>query len=214
MIARAAIAMVAVLAGAVAIPLGCSTANPRTSGAVSTDAADADAGGPSVDYPTLNALYEGNIGMYRTCGPNNAVCHNSHEFPNFATVGSIVEDIGLPCNQDRTIPTQVHDLCERAGDRLVIGSTQIEIAWLEDADPSHAQDPLAARIWRVILHDVAPALGGQTVSIVRPPGVVLHALTGIGVVASNDTSHGGKAVVLTLPAPGSGGVDVGAAVAG
>jgi hypothetical protein len=212
MIRRVVVAMAVVACNLVVVSVGCGVAKPSPEPATSTPE-EAGADDPSVLYPNLNALYQGNIGMYRTCGPNNAVCHNSREFPNFATLGSLVEDIGLPCNQDRTTPTEMHDLCERPGDELLIGSTPIEIAWFENADPAHPHDDLGARQWRVVLHDTPPPVDAQRVAIVRRSATELQALTDDGVTASNDTAHGGKAVMLQLPTSSAGGIDVGATVA-
>src|SRR6185503_7420416 len=52
-------------------------------------------------YPDLAAIYGGDHGIYRGCGPNGGVCHNGNEFPNLASLGSIVANINLPCNQKR-----------------------------------------------------------------------------------------------------------------
>lgn len=209
MIAHVLAGAATALACAAVVSMGCSSASPGIS---SQDAGAPDANDPSVAYPTLDALYKGDIGMYRTCGPNNSVCHNSRQFPNLATVGSIVEDIGLPCNQDSPTPTAMNDLCERSGDQLVIGSTAIEIAYFANVDPKSAQNDLAARIWRVVLHDPPPPVRGQTLVIRRSPDLELHALTEFGVTASDDAS--GHAVILQLPAAGGAGVDIGATVAG
>jgi hypothetical protein len=205
-----AMAVASIVVGAVAVSAGCYAGKPAPPAAMPEDAGTDD---PGLLYPTLNALYEGNAGIYRSCGPNNAVCHNSREFPNFATLGSIVEDVGLPCNQKRTTPTELHDLCERPGDVLAIGGAELEIAWFENADPAHPGDDLSARTWRVVLHDAPPAPGGQRLRIVRPPALELHPLTDIGVVATSDSAGGGKALILELPPPGTNGIDDGATVA-
>src|SRR5688572_2453607 len=100
--------------------IGCASEPEETTTVVSTAAAaDADAHAQREytkrvpkSYANLESLYTGDFGIYRGCGPNNGVCHNSREFPNLATIGSLVEAIGLPCNQKRDDPAQIHDLCE------------------------------------------------------------------------------------------------------
>src|SRR5579859_4594132 len=103
-------------------------------------------------YPTLEALYGGEQGVYRGCGPNNGVCHNAKEFPNLATVGAMVENIGAACNEKRDTPKTMDDLCERAGDSLHVGSTAIEIAHV-DPDATQALE------FHMTLRSTPPALG-------------------------------------------------------
>jgi hypothetical protein len=79
-------------------------------------------------YPDLASLYGGDTGIYRTCAANQGVCHNDKEHPNLATLGAVVQTIGAPCNLTKTRPHDVHDLCERPGDKLAIGGEEIEIA--------------------------------------------------------------------------------------
>src|SRR5262245_34298006 len=109
-------------------------------------------------YPDLFHLYAGDQGVYRGCGPSGGVCHNSNEFPNLASLGSIVDNIGRDCNQKRTDPTTLHDLCERPGDRLVAGASASGSAWVEVADP-------AARTWRIATRD--PVTLGAELTVVR-----------------------------------------------
>lgn len=111
---------------------------------VTIDDADAEA---RALYPTLHELYDGEQGLYRGCGPNGGVCHNGNEYPNLSSIGSIVENIGDGCNKKRDKATEIHDLCERAGDRVVIAGEPIEIAYLEP----YQDLPLVG--WRLVLRD-------------------------------------------------------------
>src|SRR5262245_26103654 len=78
---------------------GCSNqSEPSVESAVSAEEHAYDLRVPK-SYPDIESLYTSDFGIYRGCGPNNAVCHNSREFPNLATMGSLLESIGLPCNQ-------------------------------------------------------------------------------------------------------------------
>lgn len=82
-------------------------------------------------YPDLAALYQADHGLYRGCGPNGGVCHNGNEFPNLASLGSIVANIGVRCNQKRGAAVELDDLCEQPGDRVELGGEKIELAYLE-----------------------------------------------------------------------------------
>ena len=93
----------------------------------------------------------GGASLIVMCGPDG------NEFPNLASLGSVVDNIGRDCNEKRQDPTTVHDLCERKGDHFASGAASSEIAWIELADP-------VARNWRVHLRDT----GADTL------GAVLH----------------------------------------
>jgi hypothetical protein len=165
-------------------------------------------------YPAVDALYTGDRGIYRGCGPNNGVCHNSREFPNLATVGSLVENIGLDCNQKRDDPTQLDDLCERRGDLLRAGdSVGIEIAWLG----SVASDPSTPRQWTMKLKDPVPENASSlSWSIVRatrtdgqPNDIVILSFGDAGVTLRADPSdaEGRTAIVAAPPLPPATGGD-------
>ena len=146
-------------------------------------------------YPDLAALYGGDQGIYRGCGPTGGVCHNSREFPNLATVGSIVDNIGQEYNRARDRADTVHDLCERTGDRLQIGGEAIEIAWLE---PDAAADPVSPRTWRVALRE--PAAGpprGDELAFVRDDLPLYY--FGYGMVDAVVDAEDPRMVELTLP---------------
>ena len=141
--------------------------------------------------------------MYRSCGPNNNVCHNAHEFPNMNNLGSMAENIGKPCNEKRGDPSTVHDLCERVGDRLGLGGVQDEIGGFEPADAPAASPP---RTWKVHLRDpVAMVPDGAGLEITRSldgaGDVTLYALTDYGATATLDPGGAdGRTLVLALPA--------------
>ncbi len=151
-------------------------------------------------YPTLDAIYRGDIGIYRGCGPNNSVCHNGKEFPNLATLGSIVQNIDVPCNQKKTKPLEMHDLCERSGDLLRVGGKDGEIAYFVNEDPAAE----ASLKWTIVLRE---AVAGDALSdrlgIVRPKtgpmgtDVELLSLTDFGVALALDTDP--KKVHVTIP---------------
>lgn len=111
-------------------------------------------------YPDLAALYGGDRGIYRGCAPSGGVCHNSQEFPDLHTVGSIVDNIGRPCNARRERPETIHDLCEPVADKLRLGGDAIDIAWLE---PDATADPVSPRAWTVHLREPATSTAGLAV---------------------------------------------------
>src|SRR5258705_6679628 len=121
---------------------------------------DADARAESPDLP---ALYGGDRGIYRGCAPSGGVCHNSKEFPDLHTVGSIVDNIGRPCNARRDRPETMHDMCEPLADKLRLGADAIDLAWIE---PDPAADPVSPRAWTI--HPREPA---TPASAAGPAGV-------------------------------------------
>jgi hypothetical protein len=141
-------------------------------------------------YPDLYAIYAHDQGIYRGCGPTGGVCHNSNEFPNFDSLGSIVDTIGRDCNLKRQDATTLHDLCEREGDRLVTASASAEIAWIETID-------LGTRKWRIHLREPI-ALGGGLV--IERDGRELYALADFAASAVADPGDA-NAVVVTVPVP-------------
>lgn len=114
-------------------------------------------------YPDLAAIYAGDFGIYRSCGPNSGVCHNSKQYPNLRSLEAVLDTVGAPCNQLRENPLEVHDWCELPGDRLRIGGFETEIGFFLPV-----QEDL--RQWFVFLRDPLPRLERQEVAIVRPLG--------------------------------------------
>jgi hypothetical protein len=117
-------------------------------------------------FPDLDALYGGDAGIYRGCGPNGGVCHNSNEFPNLDSIGSILENIDVPCNQKRDAAEDFHDMCERPGDRITISGQKIEIAALVP-HPDFPHDP--PLIWNMTLRERPTTImpTGEPLSVVR-----------------------------------------------
>lgn len=145
-------------------------------------------------FPDLFALYAGDPGIYRGCGPSGGVCHNGNEFPNLASLGSIVDNVDRDCNVKRTDPMAIHDLCERVGDRLASGDREAEIAWIELA---------TMRTWRVHLREplVIEAQGEPNGEIeLRRDGQTMHSLVDFGATASIDPADP-TSVLLAIPAP-------------
>jgi hypothetical protein len=144
----------------------------------------------AVLYPTIERLYDGAEGIYRGCGPNNAVCHNSREYPQLATLGSVLFHINAPCNQRRDNPREMHNLCERRGDAVKLDDADpVEIAWIDQGDHE--------RQWLLVLRAPLPIGEDARVSIVRPgpPARVLFDLSGIAKSRANDS----RRIVIDLP---------------
>ena len=151
-------------------------------------------------YPSFTELYGEAQGMYRGCSPNGGVCHNGKEFPNFASIGAILDNIDQACNQGRNVPEELHDLCERPGDLVRIAGDVAELAYFE---PMPAEGtPLE---WRVHLSVPVPdpSATGDAVEVVRWAGadeVVLWPLDDFGVVSALDPEDPtGKTLRMYLP---------------
>ena len=142
-------------------------------------------------YPTLEALYAGDQGIYRGCGPNGGVCHNSNELPDLHTVGSVLENLDRPCNQKRTAAAAVDDLCEPPGDKLAVAGHTIELAWVVADDEA----PLPRR-WRVGLRDAPGAVDPDEPLTVLRNGLPLWHLDRYATVARDPDA----AKVLVLEA--------------
>lgn len=165
--------------------------------AVDHDAIDTEA---RDKFPDLAALYAGDEGLYRGCGPNGGVCHNGNEFPNLDSLGSIVANIDVPCNQKRESAHEIDDMCERRGDRVEFGAQKIEIAYLEP----YQDMPLVG--WRLVLREKPAVMlpQGELMQVWRAvPGaddvafVPLSAAT-IGYIVDPDDASG-KSILLAMP---------------
>jgi hypothetical protein len=91
-------------------------------------------------YPDLAALYGGAHGIYRSCAPNEGVCHNNQEYPDLATLGGVLQTVGARCNRARAMTQDVHDLCESSGDFVVAGDRRAQIASLTFPSASETPD--------------------------------------------------------------------------
>jgi hypothetical protein len=90
-------------------------------------------------YPDLEALYGGAHGIYRSCAPNEGVCHNNQEYPDLATLGSVVATVGARCNRGRASARELHDLCEETGDILESGKRRARLASISYALEEEAE---------------------------------------------------------------------------
>jgi hypothetical protein len=135
-----------VLIGCLALAAACGARPPNDPRAANAGISSAPASAPAnvaaarALYPDLAALYGGPQGIYRSCAQNQGVCHNDKEHPNLATLGAVVQNIGVGCNLSKLRPHDMHDLCERQGDRLVIGDEKIEIASIGSSAPKKKKD--------------------------------------------------------------------------
>lgn len=157
-------------------------------------------------YPDLAALYAGDQGIYRGCGPNSGVCHNGNELPDLHTVGSVLDNLDRPCNQKRTFAEAVDDLCEPPGDRLAIAGRTIELAWAvpDDAAASGDSSPGAAvvRRWRLGLRDALDAVDpADPLTILRDGRELWH--LGRYATATLDPDDARVLLLEALPAGGS-----------
>jgi hypothetical protein len=114
-------------------------------------------------YPDLEALFAQDFGIFRTCGPNGGVCHNSRQYPDLHSTESVASHVGRPCNELRDRPEELHDWCERQGDFLRIGEAASEIGWLEPLDDF-------GRVWRIHLRGAPPLDSLEEVQIARRIG--------------------------------------------
>ncbi len=112
--------MCAPLALALFLFVGCDGSDPEAMTPVAPT-------GIAAAYPNLDALFDGDQGMYAGCGPNDGVCHNANRFPNLSSVGAVTEVIGVGCNHLRETRGEVHDWCEVGGDFLRVDDTSLEL---------------------------------------------------------------------------------------
>ncbi|MEI8258398.1 MAG: hypothetical protein WCJ30_22205, partial [Deltaproteobacteria bacterium] len=116
-------------------------------------------------YPSLSEIYAGAQGVYRGCGPNGNVCHNSRQYPNMNTLGALALNVNMPCNQLQDDPTRIDDWCERQGDTVRIGTERRLLAYLQLV--SERTDTMGSR-WAIVVQGDLPALTGMDrLSIVR-----------------------------------------------
>lgn len=85
-------------------------------------------------FPTLMDFHQKVI--WRTCTPNDGVCHNRKEYPDLHTPGNFLAAFEAPCNVQVADHRSGFDGCERPGDlvRFDAGGTSFgpsEIAWLQ-----------------------------------------------------------------------------------
>lgn len=97
------------------------------------------------DLPTYLDLHQ--QVFYRTCTPNEGVCHNDKEYPDLHTPQSMLGAIGMPCNIAVDDPMSTFNGCETAGDILAFlysandGFTS-EVAYVEMVDGADGPEPI------------------------------------------------------------------------
>lgn len=149
-------------------------------------------GGSAVDpasllYPDLETLHAGAVAS--TCALNQGVCHSQREYPELGSLAALTSLVGAPCQLGKQDPKDTLDACETAGDRLALGTQDLEIleVLVADTEPYPpatvtlkvgaafgALDPSTARIHR------SDGMGGDLLS--RP-------LTGATLTPGNDVVH-------------------------
>ncbi len=78
--------------------------------------------------------------VWRTCTPNDGVCHNRKEYPDLHTPANFLAAIDAPCNVQPGEYESVYDRCERPGDRFRLDfwddfGSSIEVAYIEYLTP-------------------------------------------------------------------------------
>lgn len=76
--------------------------------------------------------------IWRTCTPNDGVCHNKKEYPDLHTPANLLAAINAPCNVQPGQESSVFDRCERPGDRFTLESGEfdgrVEIGWIKSIE--------------------------------------------------------------------------------
>ncbi len=127
---------------------GCSTAEPVLPPEVEPEIPASIAEAKAL-YPKLLDLHAGPI--QKSCSPNPGVCHNSNNFPDLQTPGTLLALINERCNLDLPDPSQGWDACERAPDFIRAGAFESDIAFVESIGPGR---------WRMHFRQ-APLLSGR-----------------------------------------------------
>ena len=193
-----------VLGGAIVVAVAASCGTETSVRPTQAAKAAATLESAAAQYPDLEALYAGDQGVYRGCGPNNGVCHNSKEFPNFATAGAIADNIGVPCNQKRDRADEIHDLCEVRGDYFRHGDEVAEVGYFAPGDGDSLSD---ARTIIIHLHHplAKPIADDDAQDFVRKTDtgfVKLLSLGDSGVAATLDPKDSSRrTLILDLKRP-------------
>lgn len=73
--------------------------------------------------------------IWRTCTPNEGVCHNSKEYPDLRTPANFASAFGSPCNLQPGEWQSIYDGCEQPGDRVRLGGAwdtiDLEVGYIE-----------------------------------------------------------------------------------
>lgn len=86
--------------------------------------------------------------IWRSCTPNDGVCHNRKEYPELRTPGALIAAFGASCNVQAGEAQSIFDGCEPPGDRFVLDSwankdkkkSPLEIAWIQQVKGKHSED--------------------------------------------------------------------------
>jgi hypothetical protein len=108
-------------------------------------------------FPRLIDLHHGVIA--RTCSPNPGVCHQANNYPDMHTAGNFLALVKAPCNVQIPDPAQGWDACESKADKVRVGSTLTDIAWIEKK---------SAGRWRIAFRDAAPSTGMEPLEVYTP----------------------------------------------
>jgi len=97
------------------------------------------------DLPTYLDLHQ--QVFYRTCTPNEGVCHNDKEYPDLHTPQSMLGAIAMPCNVAVDDPMTTFNGCETPGDLFGFlysanDGFVSEIAYVEIIDGADGPEPV------------------------------------------------------------------------
>lgn len=142
----------ALAASVAAATFACSSRSPAA-------AAKQDAAPPNplaqaaVLYPNFQALHSGVV--VGACASTSGACHDSEQFPDLYTPESLLATINERCNASTADPLQIHDLCEPAGDVLLVKGGPDQ-GWMSRVGfvTDHTSDPEATIV--LTLHDPTP----------------------------------------------------------
>lgn len=97
------------------------------------------------DYPRFIDLQ---VDLFQnTCSPNPGVCHQTNNYPDLQTSGSLLSLVNAPCNVEIPDATQGWDGCELPADTLSVGGLTTRVSWIE---------PVGMFGWLLELEDAAP----------------------------------------------------------
>jgi hypothetical protein len=104
-------------------------------------------------YPSFEALHAGVV--VTACASTSGACHDSAQFPDLHTPENLLATINARCNASTADPLQIHDLCEPAGDVLLVQGGPDQ-GWMSRVGfvTNHTSDPQPTIV--LSLHDPAP----------------------------------------------------------
>jgi hypothetical protein len=162
---------------------GADSTGVGTGGSAGTGSSGADSGttgapedpGSAVDdarlqLPTYLDLHQ--QVFYRTCTPNEGVCHNDKEYPDLRTPQSMLGAIGMPCNIALDDPMTTFNGCEVPGDTFAFlysanDGFESEIAYVEMLDGVDGPEPVL-HLRDAIPNAMADPAGTEGFTVSRP----------------------------------------------